>query len=129
MEYKKPRVRGSPEQKIVDGLKSILKRNGWLVEKTHGNKYQAGWPDLYCFHPDHGARWIEVKTPTGPLTPAQGAKFKLWEKFKVPIWILTSAEDWQLVFKDPNWRKFEHKIRKASPQKGMINPEDLFKDG
>ena len=128
MKYKKPRDRTSPEQKIVDGLKNVLKKNGWLVEKTHGNKFQAGWPDLYCFHPEHGARWIEVKTPTGYLTPAQGTKFKLWESFGVKIWILTSAQQYNFLFKECNWRDFDHKIRKAAHKNDFVNLKPSMKD-
>lgn len=50
------RVRHEPlEDSLVEAIRTRLLAEGWtLVEKTHGNKYQKGWPDLYCFKPGRG---------------------------------------------------------------------------
>lgn len=82
-------------------MRKLLRRDGWLTAKSHGNLYQAGWPDLYCFHPIHGARWVETKTKRGRLTPAQFETFSEWVRYGVPIWILTEPRP-DLLFEPPN---------------------------
>ena len=79
-----------------------LIRAGWLVEKTHGTVYSPGWPDLYCHHPDHGSRWVEVKRPSGKLTRAQQARFGRWCAAGVGIWVLTSPDEVDLLHSAPN---------------------------
>lgn len=93
-----------PEKTIQDALRTALLRGGWtIVDKTHGNCYQPGWPDLYCFHPVRGARWVEVKTPTGDLTPAQRARFACWTAAGLGVWVLDQSFDLSPLFKEPNW--------------------------
>ena len=95
------------EQSIQNQIRKRLKEIGWSTRKTHGNKFQAGWPDLYCYHREYGERWLEVKTPTGRLTKAQRKEFPLWEADGIKIWIAESAEDVpELLFEEPNWRNW-----------------------
>jgi hypothetical protein len=98
-----------PEWRIQNELKRYLAVRGWLVEATHGNAYQKGFPDLYLYHPQHRQRWVDCKSPIRhSLTRAQRTKWPRWEKFGVGIWILTAAtqEQYDKLFGPPNWRAF-----------------------
>jgi hypothetical protein len=95
-----------PEDLIVTQLKSFLKTRDWLVKKTHGNEYQSGFPDLFCYHKRYGLRWIEVKvSKTGHLQGSQIEFFRELAAVGCGVWILTAANDaqYQLLFKEPNW--------------------------
>lgn len=92
------------EKAIQAAIRKRLEDAGWLVVKTHGNRFQKGFPDLLCFHPKHGTRWIEVKKPTGKLTKDQRRVFPIWESYGVEIWVLTSEEQVDMIFGEPNWR-------------------------
>jgi hypothetical protein len=98
-----------PEAKIQRKLVEFLRVHGWYVERMLANAYQTGIPDLYCYHKKWGSRWIEVKRPHDyTFTPAQRRKWPEWEKAGIPIFILTAAteEQYNLLFKAPNWREF-----------------------
>jgi hypothetical protein len=74
-----------------------------------GNAYQYGIPDLYCYHPRHGERWIDVKNPSSySFTREQRVKWPIWESFRCGIWILTAAtqEEYDKLFRPPNWRNY-----------------------
>lgn len=72
--------------------------------KTHGNRFQPGWPDLYASHPEHGTRWIEVKRPKGGrLTRAQRVRFPEMSEAGVGIWVLTGAQEIGALFDPPQW--------------------------
>lgn len=79
-----------------------METNGWLVRKLHGNAYQAGLPDWIAFHPVHGIRLIETKTPTGQLTKAQRIEFPELLRYKAPLYVLRDHHDYELLFKEPN---------------------------
>ena len=114
MKIEKPKVkRNNPEEKIQNKIRKILKADGWVTEKMHGNQYQSGIPDLYCFHRKHGHRWVEIKTEKGRLTHAQGVTFKAWEKAGLGVYILTHHSEINLLTdgSEPNWRRFAHRIR------------------
>lgn len=84
-----------------------MKRLGWLnPQKSHGNKYQVGWPDLFTCHPEYGPRWIEMKSERGKLRKSQVIKCSLWSKFGVGVWVLRGPKDYQVLFSPPNWREF-----------------------
>jgi hypothetical protein len=98
-----------PEYHIQEALVEFLESRGWLVERMIGNAYQQGIPDLYCFHPSWGERWIDVKVEGRySFTKAQKTKWPLWESFGCPIWILTDAtqEQYDKLFDKPNWRDY-----------------------
>lgn len=102
-------------EKLIEGrIRAKLEADGWLTEKTHGNAYQSGFPDLFCHHPQHGTRWIEVKTPKGRLTKAQRKKFPVWDSFGVKIWVLTSEEEVHMLFGTPNWRTWWEPLPSAA---------------
>jgi hypothetical protein len=97
------------EAKIRQEIKQFLTLRGWLVEITHGNAFQFGFPDLYLAHPKWGTRWVDVKRPAKySLTKAQRLKWPIWEQYNIGIWILTAANDEQYLrlFGPPNWRDY-----------------------
>lgn len=81
-----------------------LRRAGWtVVDKTHGNSYQPGWPDLFCFKPPDKVRWVEVKTPKGGLTPSQRARFACWTGAGLGVWVLDRVDDLRPLYGEANW--------------------------
>lgn len=104
----KPRIRGGrgPEEIIQTALIKFLEDRGWFVKSTHGNVFQFGFPDLYATHKLYGPRWIEVKNPLAfAFTPAQLVDFPKFTENGTKIWILVAAtnEEYQKLFKEPNW--------------------------
>lgn len=98
-----------PEWFIQQDLVAFLEARNWLVERLIGNAWQFGIPDLYAHHSRWGARWIDVKVSGRySFTTAQKIKWPVWEKHGVGIWILTAAtqEEYDKLFKAPNWREF-----------------------
>jgi Holliday junction resolvase len=103
------RARRGPEWHIQQDLIRYLRARGWHVERLIGNAYQSGLPDLFIAHPKWGVRLIDVKNPKRyGFTKAQKQKWPILEKYGVGIWILTAAnqEQYDLLFKKPNWREF-----------------------
>ena len=101
--------RERPEAKIQKALKEYMEDRGWLVRVSHGNRYQSGWPDLFCFHPKYGYRWIDCKVKGKySFTTAQKIEWPIWESFGVGIWILVAAteEEYDKLFETPNWRQY-----------------------
>jgi hypothetical protein len=83
---------------------------GWYCRNTHGNTYQAGFPDFYAAHKSYGTRWIEVKRSiaTAQFTPAQMEVFPEFAGKGVGIWILIAAteKEYNKLFKPANWHTF-----------------------
>ena len=103
------RPREGPEHKIQRALIAFLQARGWLVERTHGNLYQTGFPDLLAMHEKWGERWIDVKQPKRySFTKAQRRKWPQWAAKNTGIWILTAAtqEEYDKLFKAPNWKTY-----------------------
>ena len=99
------RKRHGKEYFIQKDLIAYLKARGWLVERIIGNAFQSGLPDLYCFHPKWGERWIDVKNPfRSTFTKRQKQKWPIWQRFGVGIWILIGAdqENYDKLFQPPN---------------------------
>lgn len=98
-----------PELKIRTDLVEYLTLREWLVEITHGSKFQHGIPDLFCNHIKYGYRWVECKNPKAyAFTKSQKVKFPIWEKHGVGIWILVGAteHEYDKLFAPPNWRDY-----------------------
>jgi hypothetical protein len=103
------RAKHGPEFTIQKNLIAFLSARGWLVERMVGNAFQSGIPDLYCYHPKWGERWIDAKVEGHySFTKAQRIKWPRWESFGVGIWILTAAdqEEYNKLFAPPNWRDY-----------------------
>lgn len=96
-----------PEDAIRDAISDFLMARGWYVFKTHGNAYQAGFPDLYATHTRYGQRLIEVKLPNmkgSAFTKAQWEVFPKLHANGSRIWILTAAteEEYAKLWKESN---------------------------
>jgi hypothetical protein len=103
------RARHGPEWYIQNDLIDFLEARSWLVERIIGNALQSGLPDLFCHHVKWSSRWIDCKVKGHySFTTAQKIKWPIWERHGVGIWILTAAtqEEYDLLFKPPNWRAF-----------------------
>lgn len=86
----------------------------WFCKSTHGNLFQAGFPDIYACNRKYGPRWIEVKQPDvtkSYFTPAQLATFPLMEANGAGIWVLIgdSDQEYAKLFQPPNWRQYQMK--------------------
>lgn len=98
-----------PEAKLADRLKKFLEDHDWVVMNIHGNLYQKGLPDKYCFHQKYKQRWVEVKVPTRyKFTNSQIINFPLIDRCGIGIWILTAdtEEEYGKLFAKPNWKKY-----------------------
>jgi hypothetical protein len=103
------RPKHGPEWHIQRRLKTFLKTRGWMVEQTHGNLFQDGFPDLLIAHPRWGQRWIDCKVEGRyQFTKAQRRKWPIWDRFGIGIWILTDAtqEEYDKLFQPPNWKDY-----------------------
>ena len=90
------------DKKIRPGLKS----RGWMVRVTHGNKYMAGFPDLYLSHVEYGNRWVDVKVEGDyEFTRKQKLEWPIWHQNGSGVWIMTDWNEAQYarLFKLPNW--------------------------
>ncbi len=97
-----------PEAIIQTALVKFLRAREWHVMETHGNMYQCGFPDLYCTHPRHRQRWIEVKNlDSYAFTQAQREHFPQIS-LCTGIWILTAATqaEYNKLWNPPNWWQF-----------------------
>lgn len=106
---KKPVFRGNPEKKIETEIREFLALRGWLVEKTHSSAYSSGWPDLMCWHPEHGLRWVDVKVKGRyHYTKSQCQTWPKWEGHGLGVWIMVAAteEEYAKLFDRPNFRDY-----------------------
>ena len=114
MPVKKPRFRSSPEARVQADVIKFLEIRGWLVERMHGNAFQSGIPDLYCFNPSLGGseglhRWVDLKVKgQHRYTKAQCQKWPLWESIGLGVWIMMGATDewYAKLFQLPNFRDY-----------------------
>ena len=78
--------------------------DGWYCLRTHGNAYQAGFPDVLALHKRFGTRWIEVKRPKGiKFTQAQLDVFTKFSANRVGVWVLTHENQKNLIHGAANW--------------------------
>jgi len=101
-----------------------MQHHGWYIEKTHGNQYQEGFPDLLAMHPRYDPKWIECKVIDKgnqiSCTPAQKRKFPIWIAHGVKIWCVAGIDfrgeagkvhllrAYQKLFGPPNGYKLLH---------------------
>lgn len=96
------------EAEIQEATENRLLLMKWYVKSTHGNIYQAGFPDLFAAHLKYGLRWIEIKNPAGySFTTAQLEEFPLMAAAGVGIWIVTDPMQVpDILFKPANFWTF-----------------------
>ena len=105
MNYKHPRTQ--PETIGANRLRNKLLTKGWtIIDKVGGSVYTTGWPDLFCFHPTHGVRWIETKALGGKLKPSQVKRFDRWRKAGLGVYVLENEKHYYRLFKPPNWENY-----------------------
>jgi hypothetical protein len=98
---------GTKETALTKAIVSELAKTGWLCEKLHGGMYMSGWPDLYCRHPEHGERWVEVKVLGNKLEETQEAWMRRWEKYGAKAYVLHQPEGAErTILGTPNWRYY-----------------------
>lgn len=127
------RSKHGPEYRIQEDLRVFLGARGWLVERMVGNAYQYGIPDLYCFHPKYGERWIDVKNASDyEFTKHQKWKWPIWDSFNCGIWILVDATEaeYDKLFQPPNWRsywkeKYDLEIQELNDAMRALYDEDV----
>ena len=91
----------------------MLQAKGWWVKPTHGNLYQAGFPDLFATHKHYASRWIEVKKP-GRKNRKRCFENSQLETFPqmcangTGVWVLTGYEedDYRRLFLPYNWEEY-----------------------
>lgn len=106
---KKPRFRSNPEARTQRKVIDFLRLRGWYVRQTHGNAYSVGWPDLYCFHREHGTRWVDLKVlGQNRLTKAQCQVWPEMAAAGIGVWIMTSAseEEYGKLFLPANFSEY-----------------------
>jgi hypothetical protein len=107
---KRRRYRTSPEAKIQADIIVFLNKRGWMVENMHGNAFQKGIPDLYCFNAGLDMhRWVDVKNPASYVyTKDQCQKWPKWEAAGLGVWIMMAAtvEEYKKLFKPHNFRDY-----------------------
>ena len=141
---RKLKAKRRSEKSIQNAIRNTLERAGWLTEKTHGNRYQPGWPDLMCWQgaeilsgfagvhddtdigcPDGNGscfgcvggilKWLEVKRPGGKLTPRQVTRFAKWEAAGLGVWVAAKVDGVRELLGDPpNWREWLPATRRPS---------------
>ena len=115
-----------PEAKIQRRLIQFFRDRSWFVQTFHGNIYQSGVPDLYVYQSKFGERWIDVKVKGKySFTKRQRQQWPIWEKYQVGIWILTDAtqEQYDKLFKPPNWRDFWKPVWDEEPKRNDVIDE------
>lgn len=107
---RQPRFASRPEAAIQEDIIEFMQLRGWLVEVTHGNVYQAGLPDLFCWNERLDKfRWIDVKNPSNyRFTAAQCKTWTEWEKHGLGVWIMVGAneEEYAKLFQPANMRDY-----------------------
>ncbi len=124
----KPRFRTTPEDAVQEKIIIFLNQRGWMVEKMHGNAFQKGIPDLYCWNAGlQMHRWIDVKVEgRHEYTKSQCQKWPKWEKNGLGVWIMMDAtEEWYAKLFEPHnfWDYWKPRYNK------YIEPiEDIISD-
>lgn len=113
MQPKKLPPKKGPEAILQEDWTTFLEARGWVVKSTHGGMFQAGFPDLWITHKDHGGKWAEVKLPDmkgSRWTDAQKYWFPILTNHGTPIWIITTPceQEYRKLFeyKDGNYMEY-----------------------
>lgn len=112
----KPLKKKPPLEKAIEkAIRKALADLGWSTWKTHGSRFQAGLPDLFCAHVEHGVRWIEVKRSAKHTpTPAQVHQFQRFAAAGVPVHILHDRSMTGLLDGPANWTDYLSKAQRKA---------------
>jgi len=102
-------VKELAEAKLSRDFTAFLSLRNWVVMKTHGNKYQKGFPDLLCLHHIYGSKWVELKILPGAIfTAAQLTSFPRFSEAKVPVYIIKECteKEYKKLHGESNWVSF-----------------------
>jgi len=82
--------------KIVDPFIAAMRKEGWICYNIHGNQFQKGLPDYFCFR-EGISRWIEFKVCQPPngyikLQPAQKKRFPEMYNEGLPVYIVADYD-------------------------------------
>lgn len=118
MEPKRLKPKKGPEAILQEQIEKFLEARGWIVKSTHGGMFQAGFPDLWITHKNHGGRWVEVKLPNmegSRWTDAQREWFPILTANGTPIWIMTrtTEQEYRILFDQPNGNFLEYFMLKG----------------
>lgn len=106
--------------KIVEPFRNYLEhQKGWKTEKTHGNQFQSGFPDLYCIHPKYEPRWVECKVITDGrvhFEQSQLTKFPIWSANNVKIWVIAAYD---LRPEKVGWKPLEREYAKLFQESNL----------
>ena len=105
------------EAKIEKDFLGTMMLRGWYFIKTHGNKYQSGFPDLYGIHSHYGTRWVELKRENGRFTDAQMYVFPKFAQKKIGVWVITGEHAYDSLHGPANWGTFLLNARSGRAQK------------
>jgi hypothetical protein len=101
-------MKDNPEDRLQEEIRRALSIRDWVTMRTHGNRFQRGFPDLYALHVNAGARWIEVKLPKGSvITKAQMSVFPMIQAGH-GVWVMTRCTEPEIgkLHQKPNWPGF-----------------------
>lgn len=99
------KIKDNEEARIQESIRRFLLIRDWVTMRTHGNRYQKGFPDLYALHHTYGARWVEVKLPRGSvLTKAQVSVFPFIGAGH-GVWVMKAATEaeYAKLHRKQNW--------------------------
>ena len=102
------RKKDNPEERLQDEFRGFLAVRDWVTMRTHGNRLQSGFPDLYALHHNYGARWIEMKiVPGGTITRAQHTVFPKLNAGH-GVWMITKCNELEYakLMRKPNYPGF-----------------------
>ena len=81
---------------IVNPFIAYMREKGWVCYNIHGNQFQAGLPDYFCFR-EGLSRWVEFKVCKPPnghikLQPAQKIRFPEMYNQGLPVYIVADYD-------------------------------------
>ena len=91
------------ESDLHNDIKDECRRRGWIFftgSMAHKTKRTAGEPDFICATNDGRTLYVECKSKTGKLTPAQQATLHWLLHNKQIAFVVTSIEEFRRIVDD-----------------------------
>lgn len=132
---KKLRPKDRSEAQIQAAFMRELLLEGWYCIRTHGNAFQAGFPDILAMHKRWGTRWVEVKRPgRARFTQDQLDVFTKFSSKNVGVWVVTHEDERKKIHGPANWHTFLYGSRgitlskEQRPHRNKTGPEGAIQD-